>query len=379
MKVALIRGQFLNQFDMQSYLPLKGKYKITVFGSRHAIHTSFPFPTKFLLSPTDLSEFPKKMSILNRLFIDANYLFGLERELKGYDIAHTAETYSHYTHQAINAKRKGYVKKVFTTVWENIPHNNEGIWGRKAFKKQAMSKIDHFVAVSELSRKALIAEGVDPDKISIIHPGISTSIFFPEKEHFAFLGKRKKEITILFVGRLEIYKGVLDILSAARLLRKDSSLKDYVIKYIFVGHGSQKENMKQISKRYGLDKDILYMSADYSSMPEVYTMADIFIAPSKKDKHWMEQYGMMLLEAQAAGLPIVTTTSGAIPENVGDAAVLVPEGNVKEIAKGLKEFILSPALRVKYGKKAFQRAKGVHDVVHTASKIDTLYTRILKK
>jgi len=376
-KVALIRGRFLNQFDMQSYIPLSSHYDITAFASQNPMHVDLPFPVALLTSPTDLPEFSKKMPLLNRLFVDANYLFGLENRLKGFAIAHTAETYYHYTHQALLAKRKKHVKKVITTVWENIPFNNEGIWGRKKFKEDARNEIDHFIAVSELAKKALVQEGTDPEKISVVTPGIDIRKFFPEKNHFEKIGNKKKELTILFVGRFEVYKGVMDILEAAVDLKNDKKLSTYTLNYIFVGQGSQKENMKNYAKLYGLDKNIMYMTADYGSIPEVYTMADIFVAPSKKDKYWQEQYGMMLLEAQASGLPIVTTSSGAIPENIKDAGIMIGEGEVKELGEAIKEFIFSPEKRVQFGQKARKRAEKFHDVSIFASKIDKIYKDVL--
>lgn len=378
-KVALIRGQFLNQYDMQSYEPLASKYDFTAFGSLHPFHREFVFPAVLLPSLTDLPEIPKKMPILNRLSVDANYLVGLEEKLRGFAIAHTAETYYHYTHQAILAKRKGNVKKVVTTVWENIPCNNEGIWGRKWFKDIARKETDHFIAVSGLSKNALVTEGVDSEKITVISPGINTRKFFPEKDHFKRISARKKEITILFVGRLEDYKGVFDVLKAAVLLKKEKDLSSYELKYIFAGNGSQKEHMKAFAKKKGLEKSIMYMTAAYASMPEIYTMADIFVAPSKKDTFWQEQYGMMLLEAQAAAMPIVSTKSGAIEENVGDAALLGEEGNVTELAKNMKAFIQSPKLRVSLAEKARRRAETIHDISFSAKKIDEVYREVLKK
>src|SRR5690348_16401037 len=136
-KIALVRGKFLNAYEMQIFEPLAKKYDITAFGSLYPFHNNFIFPTVKLPSPTDIPEFPKKMSVLNRLFTDAHYLYGLEEKLKEFDIVHSAETYFHYTQQALDAKKKGYVKKVIATVLENIPFNNEGILGRKEFKERA--------------------------------------------------------------------------------------------------------------------------------------------------------------------------------------------------------------------------------------------------
>ncbi len=118
--------------------------------------------------------------MLNRLFTDAHYLFGLENLLKGFDLVHSAETYFHYTQQCLNAKKRGYVKKVIATVYENIPFNNEGIWGRRAFKARARRELDHIVAISQKAKEALILEGADPKKILVIGHYIDTKRFFPK-------------------------------------------------------------------------------------------------------------------------------------------------------------------------------------------------------
>src|SRR5437773_10078470 len=116
MKVAIVRGKFLNKYEMQFFEPLARKFDITAFGSLTSYHDAFVFPTVKLLSPMDIPDFPYKMSILNRMFIDAHYLVGLEGKLRGFDLVHTAETYFHYTQQCLDAKKKGYVKKVIATV-----------------------------------------------------------------------------------------------------------------------------------------------------------------------------------------------------------------------------------------------------------------------
>ncbi len=112
-------------------------------------------------------------------------------------------------------------------------------------------------------------------------------------------------------------------------------------------------------------------------MPKIYQQADIFVAPSRPTKTWEEQYSTVLLEAQAAGLPIVTTATGGIPENVGDAAVLVAPGDVRAITRAIKAFLRDPGLRASYAKKARDRAVRVHDITIGANKLDLLYQKLL--
>lgn len=368
-KVGIIRGKFLNKYEMQTLEYLNAKYSLTAFGSLTPFHDKFTFPVKKLMSPMDLPEFPLKMPILNRLFIDAHYLLGLESQLKGYDIAHSAETYYRYTQQCLNAKQKGYVKKVVVTVLENIAHNNEGIWGRKSFKKRTRDEADALITLTEKSKNALVTEGADSEKITVIGSGIDTERFYPKKE------KKNDGITILFVGRLERYKGVFDILQAAQQVIQLTTEKK--VKFLFVGNGSQEDNMISFVYNSGIEKYIKITSVPYHTIPETYRAADIFIAPSIDTPTWEEQYGYMLLEAQASGLPIITTRSGSIPEVVGDAALLVDQKNPAQIADAVMQLLENKKMRELYAKKSRERAVRVHDSRVIAEKIAKVYESLL--
>ena len=363
--VAIVRGKFLNKYEMQFYEPLVKHYAITAFGSLSTYHDRFAFPVVKLPSPMDLPDFPYKMPVLNRLFVDAHYLLGLEERLKNFDLVHTAETYFYYTQQCLNAKKKGYVKKVIATVLENIPFNNEGIWGRKEFKKRAREELDHIIALTNKTKDALIIEGTDPNKITVISHFVDTKRFHPVKN-----SKNPKIITILFVGRLEKYKGVYDIAEAAEMLLNDSDLHSFKLNFVLVGDGSEK-------KRLADKPNLEIRTATYKEMPEVYAKADIFIAPSKPTITWEEQYNTSLLEAQASGLPIVTTKTGGIPENIGEAGVLVPPGDIQAIVNALKTYILNPKLREAFAAKARKRAESVHDIKIGASILSALYNELL--
>lgn len=362
MKVAIVRGKFLNKYEMQFFEPLAKRFDITAFGSLTPFHDQFAFPVVKLPSPMDLPDIPYKMAILNRLFIDAHYLVGLEQKLKGFDLVHTAETYYHYTQQCLNAKKKGYVKKVIATVLETIPFNNEGIWGRRAFKARARKELDHIIALTKKTKAALIAEGADPKKITVIGHFIDTKRFYPAKRNAG------KNITILFTGRFEWEKGVLDVIEAADRLRHDPALSGYTLRFRMVGNGSLRSKIPQwIETQHVL----------YEEMPAVYRDTDIFIAPSKPTPTFEEQYCTALLEAQASGLPIVTTNTGGIPENIGNAGIVVKPGDVTAIAETLKSYILSTRKRLLFGKIARARAVAVHDARIGAKKLTDLYLSLV--
>lgn len=375
-KIAVIRGKYLNAYEMQFYEPLTAEFDITAFGSLLPFHSQFKFPVIKLPSPMDLPEFPFKMQILNRIFIDAQYLFGLENKLKGYDIVHSAETYYHYTIQALNAKRSGLVKKVIATVLENIPFNNESIRGRSGFKKRARFELDHIVALSGKTKESLVMEGANPDKISLISHFVDTRKFQPSESRIDN-GADKKLLKILFVGRLEIYKGIYDSVAAFKNILNDGFLKNINMKLMIVGDGSQKVKLRELIQKQGIGKFIEITNVSYDEMPGIYREADIFIAPSIPTPTWQEQYNTALLEAQASGLPIVTTRTGGIPENVDNAAILINPGDIGQLTRAVKNLILNPRLRLDLALKARSRALKVHDIKIGARKLSRLYNSML--
>ena len=378
-KIAIVRGKFLNAYEMQFYEPLVKRFDLTGFGSLHPYHEDFAFPVEKLSSPMDLSDFPYKMPILNRLFVDAHYLFGLEEKLRGFDIVHTAETYFHYTQQCLNAKKKGYVRKVIATVLENIPFNNEGIWVRKEFKRRARQELDHIVALTNKTKDTLITEGADPKKITVISHFVDTKRFTPTKTTIQRRSSATPtDLVIMFSGRLESYKGVFDILEAASRIRKDPALRRFSLRYLFVGNGTQRKRMIEEEDRLGLSQVVTHSSVSYSEMPALYEKADIFLAPSKPTPTYDEQYCTALLEAQAAGLAIVTTRTGGIPENIGDAGILIPPGDVTAMSRSIKSLVLDAKLRARLGQKARRRAEKVHDITIGARKLTDLYLSLLR-
>jgi len=369
MKIAIVRGAYLNKFEMQNYEPLAKKHKITCFSSVKPIHSNLEFPIVKLFSPLDLANFPYKMPILNRIFKDAMFLWGLEKQLVDFDIAHSAETYFNYTQQCLEAKRRGLVKKVVATIWEVIPFNNEGIWGRKEFKQRAFSEVDKFLAVTNKAKEALIKEGCPQEKIRVIYMGVDLQEFRMKDN------KNKDSIDLLFVGRLVKEKGIYDLLKAFIRLLKDKQM----VELTMIGDGPEKESIIDLIKQTNWQRFIKIKKVSYKKMPQVYQQADIFVLPSRPTKYWQEQFGMVLAEAMASGLPIVSTKSGAIPEVLGKVGLLIKPNDPEGLYQSLKILLTNRTKRLELGRQARKRAETFFDCRKTALKIEALWKETLRQ
>jgi glycosyltransferase involved in cell wall biosynthesis len=363
MKVAIIRGAFANPYELQNYKSLKRKVDITIYTSHRPLSKNLPFKTIELSSPFDIPNFAYKTQILNRIYGDAHYLTNLENSIKGTDIAYVAETYYGYTQQAIEAKKKGYVKKVISLCWETIPHNNEGIRKRKEFKENSRDNIDIFVCPTEKAKQALIKEGVSKEKIIVIPLGIDIKRFK--------LNPKRTNKNILFVGRLEREKGVYELLECFNnLYRKHPN-----ITLTIVGKGKEKVYIQRFIQQHHLTDSITLTESEYEDIAQFYYHADMFVLPSKPTKYWEEQYGMVLLEAMASGLPIAASSCGAIPEVLGDAAVFFKPGKTQDIENKLEKIMTDRTLRDQLAKKAYNRAHQRYDSATVAKHFEELFLR----
>lgn len=336
MTTYIVRASHANIYELQNYAPIANKMDIKVITSKHPL-TETSLPTIPLWSPTDLPTFPLRRQLLNRLIGGEQWLLGLDKLVTKNDIVHTAETYTPYTHQAVELRRRGKIKKLICTCWETIPSSNEKIGILKKWKSEAYQYVDLFHTPTTRAKQALIKEGVAERKIKVIPYGVDLARFRSDKK-----GANKKPV-ILTVARRVSDKGIL----------------------IFDELSAQLATIAEF--RWVSDQP-------YTAMPAIYNSADIFFLPSQTTPTWEEQYGMVLIEAMAAGLPIVTTTSGAIPEVVGAAALLANPTDSELLKTHLTTLVTDSNLRESYARLSRQRSHRLYDHTRVAKQLATLYT-----
>ena len=111
-------------------------------------------------------------------------------------------------------------------------------------------------------------------------------------------------------------------------------------------------------------------------MPQIFNQADILIHPPKKDQYWEEYFGMVLLEAMASKVPIITTNCGAIPEVIGESGIIVEQGNAKQLYTAISGLISSQTKRKQLASLGYKRVTKHYDADKQATKLAQLYLSI---
>ncbi|MEI6314400.1 MAG: glycosyltransferase, partial [Syntrophus sp. (in: bacteria)] len=318
MKVGIIRGAYLSQFEMQTYEHLLGRVDLEAYQIRI---NRFPtniikVPIKHLRCLDDpFAMVSAKLGFYFDLFLQATngldyYHFGLEKALAGKDIAHTMETFNAFSYQALRAKRR-YGTKLVVTVWENRPYAAERFAAKRRMKYEVINGADLFLAMTPRAASCLELEGADPKKIQVLPPGINTERFKPSSKPVEWqkrLNLHPDDFVFLSVAALRWEKGVQDILHAFKKLTIDAPGRR--LKLIFSGSGPEEKRLRGLAERISLGNQVIFARFPYEEMHAVYNLADVFLLASTARPGWLEQFGYVLAEALASGTPIITTVHG---------------------------------------------------------------------
>jgi len=152
-----------------------------------------------------------------------------------------------------------------------------------------------------------------------------------------------------YVGRLEARKGVHVLIDAVA----DTSNCSLVL----VGDGPDHDAIARHVEARGLASQVTIRGyATHAELPELYRGFDVVVVPSLETSSWVEQFGRVVVEAMASGVPVVASRSGALPEVVGDAGVLVSPGDVGALTGALKELAADPDQRRRLAAAGLVRA-----------------------
>jgi glycosyltransferase involved in cell wall biosynthesis len=205
-----------------------------------------------------------------------------------------------------------------------------------------------FHAISESTQCDLVARGVPPSRIRVIHPGVDSRHFTPAPG-----GRRAATPTFLYVGRLKRYKGIsfaIEALALARQRRPDLRLD-------IAGTGDHRAELEHLASRLGLGRAVVFHGfASEERKIDLMRSAWANVFPSPK-----EGWGITVIEAAACGTPSLASDSPGLRDSVqpGETGFLVPHGDIESLAARMIELADSPMLVARMGERARRFAESL--------------------
>ena len=236
------------------------------------------------------------------------------------------------TSQAIQSEEAERFPELFTAL-QSVQEPAEKL----ARKEQEIQLADHIFVASSITKRSLLDAGISPEKISVIPYGAPIEYFHPQP-------KPDPTFRALFVGRVGPRKGVHYLLDAWQQLH----LKDAELLLIGVN-----ELPKNWLAKY--DQSTRYLSSvPHKSLNTHYSSASVFVFPSL-----VEGFGLVLLEAMACGIPVITTPNTAGPDIITDGVegFIIPIRDVDAIKEKLDWCYRHPEALKEMGKAARRKAE----------------------
>jgi glycosyltransferase involved in cell wall biosynthesis len=374
-RVVILRGQFVNPWELRPWELLEDRFEVRVLVPRRHLYPLRGLGVQRARTPalSDLVPTRRASELSARLPINRH--LGLRRALANAAIVHVVDLHFWFSAQAAALRRDlGY--RLVTTVWETLPFRDALRQPlTRPNRRRVLEQSDMFLAATERARATLRLEGAPAERIRVVQPGIDLERFAEAMTAEPPEG----DPLLISPGRLVWEKGHHDVLRAVAALRQgmvDGGPAASRVRALILGSGPEEKRLRLHARDLGIADAVTFRrSVPYDEMPAMYAQASAMVLASLPTRSWEEQFGMVLVEAMAAGLPIVTTTCGAIPEVVGPEAVLVAPGDWLAIARALAAGPLrTPARRIAYSRAVVERLGLGAAAQRIASAYDALLT-----
>jgi glycosyltransferase involved in cell wall biosynthesis len=257
--------------------------------------------------------------------------------------------------------RKKVVLHVHGALFKEFYQNGSDL--SKKLIKNHLEKCDAVIVLSE-AWKNFFQEFVDASRLHVVKNGINISPFKDQQQKSGI-------VSFLHMGEVSQRKGIYDILKVVDILKAN----DVKCFFDIVGPG-EIEKVNHIIAEKNIDKYITLHGPQFGAARfDFFYRAHCFILAS-----YAEGFPIAMIEALAAGLPIISTTVGGIPDMIRhtEHGFLCDAGDIDALAHNIKKIVIDASLLAKMASRNREYAAEHFDINKCADKISTLYQKLLR-
>jgi len=233
-------------------------------------------------------------------------------------------------------------------------HMSHQFWKSRQMKYAGF--VDSFFISSPFCREIYSSMGLDPKKMEVVYPLISSSQ--------GKAGRGEKTSRVLYIGRLEHFKGADILIDAAKELSH--------LQFDILGDGSQRRMLEAKVAEKNIKNVHIHGHVPIKETERFYANADIFVHPSRAP----EPFGRTIVEAMTFGLPVIVSDTGSPPWISRGAGLTFRRGDPKDLANQIEKLSSDEDLRKSFSAHALNRAKKF-DYKNTIKRMNNSYESLL--
>ena len=270
--------------------------------------------------------------------------------------------------------------KIVVFIWDNIEVKEQNMKARALEHLAAINRgfVDFFICGNAAGKEILLQKGVAASKVEVIPQfGVDTGVFHPFTADQRLsvrsgMGICPDEFAVGFAGRFVEEKGLLDLVEAMTKLRTATNRAPALI---LVGTGPLETSLRETCAARGIRLLVLPPCRNDEVVAAMNSF-DVLVLPSRSRSFWKEQFGRVLIEATACGVPVIGSDSGEIPNVIGDAGLVFHEGDCAQLCEKLKMFCDDEGSRSTCGQKGLRRVLSLFTNESIAQRTLAIYERV---
>jgi glycosyltransferase involved in cell wall biosynthesis len=211
------------------------------------------------------------------------------------------------------------------------------------FERSVIQKSDGWIAIGQTVFSNCIERGYEEHMGKVLPLAVETRAFRPKPELERAALRRRLNLTepvVGFAGRLVPAKGLRVLMRAMELLPRSISWS-----LLLLGAGEMEPEIRDWASSRGWADRVHMMLVKHDEVAEYLPVMDFMVAPSQTTPAWREQFGRMLIEAFACGVPVIASDSGEIPYLVAGAGSIVAERDVVGLSIEIGRYLRDPEHR----------------------------------
>lgn len=278
------------------------------------------------------------------------------------------EPYNFATLHAIWLAGRLGARTLFFT-WQNIYRQLPPPFS--LFERYVLARADIGIAGSEGAKEVLLRKGFRKPIAVIPQFGVDPDIYSPAAEAGIAVGSPSRPFVIGYVGRMIEAKGLKVLIEAVAGVQGRWELH-------LIGSGNLAPLLQRYVQDLGIADRVRFTPPVPSTqMPEELRRFDVLVLPSITTPSWKEQFGRVLIEAMACGVPVIGSDSGEIPLVVGDAGLIFREGDAGDLRSRLLALREDLAQRKRLAVAGRQRVLAYYTQAKVAEETHRLYQLLL--
>jgi len=261
---------------------------------------------------------------------------------------------------------KLYRRPVVFFGWENLDRSLSFI--RRMTRRTVLSLADAVICGNGDNETLVRRWGYRGPTVIMPQLGVDTDLFAPAHR------KRCAEFTAGYLGRLVYEKGIDILLSSLAILRE----RGRGIHLMVCAEGPLRQELVRRAHEKNLSQLVSWREpVPHSEVPQVMAELDVLVLPSRTVARWKEQFGHVLIEAMAMGIPVVGSSCGEIPNVIGRQDLIFAENDPRELAEILERMVQDDEWRAEVSQYVAERVSRLYTHETIAKRLVSVYRNLL--